>query len=594
VIWEQRPSTEDLEEHAGDQGPGNLLETFRLVRQSRHLQAIAALICLSSIVTTAAGWQLKAIAKATFVQKDVLTAFLGGFQGYAGIAALVAQLLITTKLLRRFGVGVALLVLPVSLGLGSVAVAMWGTLWAATVLKGSDLVFRYSVDTSALQLLYLPVPANIKLHVKSFIDTVIWRLGDGLAGLTLLVFATHLQFTPREISWVNLVMLCGWIVAAMIARHQYVATLRDNIQRIRIQPEQTTVPVLDQFTSNVFAEKLHSKDTNEVIYALNLFEMSQQLHAHSAVRNLLEHPSSHVRAKAISILNTAGDVSVRHHVTGLLNDNDLQVRTEALLYLSRHGEIDPLTHVERLRDFGDFSIRSATIVCLMRPGEFQNVEAARMITDGTITDLGDASLAPDAIRTLVLLGDIVVDALNDHLADSSGPPEVRISIPDVLLRIGTTAAAQALAGNLIQPDAELRSKVISALNKICELVPEVNVDRQMIESALIAEMMGHYRSYQILGISGGQMDGELKAAMTDELERIFRLMKLLFPSIDLQNAYWGIQSADPILHANALEFLDNTLKPDLRTRLVPLLDSEVSLRERIHLADRFLGFSVQA
>ena len=147
------------------------------------------------------------------------------------------QLLITTKLLRRFGVGLALLILPISLAMGSVTVLIWGTLWAAAVLRGSDGVFRYSIDTSAVQLLYLPVPANIKVQVKSFIDTVIWKFGDGLAAVTLLVFATTLHFTPRRISWVNLVLLGVWIVAAIVAQRQYVSTLRDNIQQIRIHPE---------------------------------------------------------------------------------------------------------------------------------------------------------------------------------------------------------------------------------------------------------------------------------------------------------------------------------------------------------------------
>jgi hypothetical protein len=106
-------------------------------------------------------------------------------------------------------------------------------------------------------------------------------------------------------------------------------------------------------------------------------------------------------------------------------------------------------------------------------------------------------------------------------------------------------------------------------------------------------MMGHYRSYQILGTSGGQLDeASSKQIMAEELERIFRLMKLLYPMLDLQNAYLGIQSNDPLKHANALEFLDNTLSPRLRSRLVPLIDSEVSAEERIRLADRFLGFSV--
>jgi hypothetical protein len=122
----------------------------------------------------------------------------------------------------------------------------------------------------------------------------------------------------------------------------------------------------------------------------------------------------------------------------------------------------------------------------------------------------------------------------------------------------------------------------------------VPLDKQLIETVLLAEIMGHYRSYQILGSKASLSIHKLPLAMTLELERIFRLMKLLFPALDLQNAYLGIQSRDPVVHANALEFLDNTLNPQLRSCLVPLIDSDVSLEERVRLADLFLGFSVEA
>jgi AAA family ATP:ADP antiporter len=195
---------------------------------------------------------------------------------------------------------------------------------------------------------------------------------------------------------------------------------------------------------------------------------------------------------------------------------------------------------------------------------------------------------------LVLLGDFASEGLGEQLAERKVALNVRREIPDVLLRIGTSRAGMALAENLVQADSELRSKVIGALNKLSEFQRDLTVDKQLVESAMVAEMMGHYRSYQILGVSRQEPDATLKQNMMDELERIFRLMKLMFPTLDLQNAYLGIRSADPILHANALEFLDNTLNPTLRARLVPLIDSEVSLEERIKLADRFLGFSVQA
>src|SRR5579883_1145037 len=164
LTWRQKQAApEDAPPVDDSETPKSLTDSFRLVSQSPHLKTIAALICLSSIVTTLGGWQLNAIAKETLRQKDVLAAFLGSFQFYAGLASLAAQLLLTTKLLRRFGVGVALLVLPLSLAGGSVAILLFGTLWAAAILKGSDSVFRYSIDTSAVQLLYLPISAKIKV-----------------------------------------------------------------------------------------------------------------------------------------------------------------------------------------------------------------------------------------------------------------------------------------------------------------------------------------------------------------------------------------------------------------------------------------------
>jgi hypothetical protein len=62
----------------------------------------------------------------------------------------------------------------------------------------------------------------------------------------------------------------------------------------------------------------------------------------------------------------------------------------------------------------------------------------------------------------------------------------------------------------------------------------------------------------------------------------------MYPNYDFHSAYFGLQSADAVVHANALEFLDNVLKPQLRNVLVPLLDSEVGLSERSALAGRIL------
>ena len=88
------------------------------------------------------------------------------------------------------------------------------------------------------------------------------------------------------------------------------------------------------------------------------------------------------------------------------------------------------------------------------------------------------------------------------------------------------------------------------------------------------------------------MTEAIREAMERELERIFRLMKLLFPQQDLHSAYVGVQSRNPVIHDNALEFLENILSPQLRSLLLPLLDSEVPASSRIGLANRVLGTEV--
>ncbi|HUG54631.1 MAG TPA: Npt1/Npt2 family nucleotide transporter [Vicinamibacteria bacterium] len=638
------------------------LETLRLVGSSPYLRAIAAVICLSSIATTIASWQFDALAQAHFaMDKNAIGRFLGEFYFYAGMACLVVQLAMTSRVLRRFGIGPALFVVPAALLLGSTAVLVSGALWAAILLRGSDQVLRYSIDKSGVELLYLPVAPGIKLAAKSFIDTVVWRMGDGLAGVALLVVATWAGVSAPRVSWLNLVFIGAWIAAALVARREYVETLRDSIQRHRLDAEAVTAPVLDRSAAALLAGQLQGTDPQEILYALGLLEIEGRPASHPAVRGLVDHPSAEVRRKAIAILSEDGDTTVRGRVEARLGDPDLEVRTEALLYLSRHAHLDPLARIEELGDFADVSIRAAVVACLAHAGPARNLPAAALLLDKMVGESGpegarvrieaarllarlgdvfpeplqrliedpDPEVAMEAVRAVgqlrnrrflfVLLdkvtepalsaavvealarfGDSAVGTLRDHLNDPAVAVEARREITAVLAAIGTPEAARALKEALLDADTPLRYRAIQALNKIYKARPETGRDTQMIEAALAAEILGHYRSYQVLGTLRESLPGDdsvvraPRAAMEQEVERIFRLLGLLYPRYDLHSAYFGLQSSDPVVHDNALEFLDNVLPPPLRSVLVPLLDGGVSVSERVRLADRLVGTRLES
>ena len=649
-----------MTEGSAESGPRNLFASMRLVFSSSYLRAIAAVICISSLVTTLTGWQFLAIAQEFLVKKDVLAAFLGDFNFYAGILSLSFQLLFTTRFLRRFGMGTSLFVLPVTVFLGSAGLLVLGTLGAAIALKGCDQVLRYSVDKSTTELLYLPLPARIKLPVKWFIDTVIWRLGDGLAGLTVLIFATSLHLPVRQISWIALLFVGGWLAAVAVARRQYVATLKESITQHQVDVQQASTSVLDRSTAELLATKLSASDPKEILYALSLFEVERQRAAHPAIRGLLSHPSAQVRQQAITILSESGDKTARPDIEPLLRDTDLNVRTEALLYLTHHAHVDPLELIEEVGDFADFSVRSAVVAFLARPGQAQNLEVAQQILTSMVGEPGEGRqrhrmeaarllgelpdcfdpllsnlladpnpviareairsagklrkrrLVPDlldrlayhelraeAAKALGEFGDTIIGALRDQLGDPSVAVEARREIPAIMVTIGTPAAAQVLMANLLESDTTLRFRTVSALNKLQRLHPEIETDTQMLETVLAAEILGHYRSYQILEKLGTAESGEdpvaraLTESMHQELERIFRLLGLLYPHLAVHSAYLGLQSKNVSVYDNALEFLDNVLKPQLREMLVPLLDGKVTVPERALLAQRLVRAKIE-
>src|SRR5258708_12799077 len=105
--------------------------------------------------------------------------------------------------------------------MGSDGLLAFGTLASVVALKGGDTVLRYSVDRSTAELLYLPIAARVKLQVKWFIDTVIWRIGDGLSAVIVLVFATFLHFPPRQIICIVLLLVAGCLLTAFLPHPHY-------------------------------------------------------------------------------------------------------------------------------------------------------------------------------------------------------------------------------------------------------------------------------------------------------------------------------------------------------------------------------------
>ena len=650
-------------ERTRQSGRSSARDTFRDIAATPYLRQIAAVVFLLTIVTQWTAFQLSLMADRRFGgNADLLTEFFGTFNVALGIFSFLVQLFATGRLLRNFGVGVTLLVLPSALFAGNALVLLIPAFWTVLITNAFDQGFRFSVDKATHELLYLPIAYPQRSRVKNAIEIVVSGVADALGAVclglaTLGFFALPgLGFDLRGIAALNACLIGGWMAVSWRLRSGYVQTIHESIHKHRIDSERLPAGGVDLSAATVLSGKLGANDPTEVRYALELIEAQQSRTWHPALRGLLTHVDPEIRRRALSLLSAGRDKEIADQAPRLLRDPDVGVRTEALLYLSREVGLDPLRQIEELGDVEGFSIRAGTAAFLAAPGPAQNLEAARLMLEAMVDNrapdgerdrleaakllgvvpermldllgrlvededpnvarqairsaraaareelvpsllvaLGRTELVDDAAGALARLGDAIVPAMAKALTSADVPMDTRREIPSVLLRIGTPDAEQVLVEGLLQADGTLRHRVIASLNKLKVLHPDVRVESGVIEVLLAAEIAGHYRSYQVMGPLRNRLkedDSVLEAmrhAMEQELERIFRLMALLFPQTGLHDAYVGLRSSNPIVRANALEFLDSTLKPELRQVLVPLLDSTVTTEERVALADRFVG-----
>jgi AAA family ATP:ADP antiporter len=364
-------------------------EALGLVWRTPYLRRLALLVALVAIVTQWTQFQFQySVDRLASVAGDAdrMTRFFGDFNAVMGGVALLLQVVATGPALRRFGIAVTILVLPLSLGAGVGLVAITGALWAVLAASALDQGLRFSIDKATFELLYLPIASGVKSDVKATIDLVVNRLADGAGGILLGLATTGFTLAAvpvpglglglRGVAAINLLFIAAWAAVALAVRRGYVETIRESIQQHQLDAARAAAPVLDRSTSDLLAARLSAENAHDILYALNLFRIQHARATHPAVRGLLRHPDAAVRERAVEILNEAGDRTVAADVETLVADPDPAVRAAALLYLAHHARVDPLTRIGAVGDVPDYAILASLVAFLGRDSEWRNPEAA--------------------------------------------------------------------------------------------------------------------------------------------------------------------------------------------------------------------------
>ena len=541
----------------GSGGNASFAESFRLIRSTRYLSLIAAGLFFSTVVGTLVNYQFKAVVQVQFADAPrQMTVFFGDFYGYIAVISFLLHMLFTGRLLRWGGLGLSLFILPLSLLGGAAALVVSSTLVAAVFARGCDQGFRHSVDRSSIELLYVPLAANVRTQVKSFLDMVVNRSADGLASVILVLLLSVLQLELQQVGLVSVLFTLPWLILVWQLRGEYRANLRHSIERKDVNAEALLHRMAESAEPAQLEETLRGSDPRAIETAVDWMQFSGVTAGQAQLASLLQHESSSIRRKAMAAV-------VANETTGCENDvlrfleleRDVDSRWQALEYLESQDIAKSRAALTNLLDSEDHDLAATAAARLLRhsgpdrkpaeevfrgyirasetEGSERRETAARLLGfasdfDGLTDDLArfladpevavvQAALKSAAVlkpwdeipRILGMLADhrfrrearaalaafdeSILDTLIRAIEDPSIEFAARRRIPRIVSTIGGRKSAELLLGQLPRLDRVIGFQVVRALSRIRAAEPRLHFNHQTVSEILEEELRRYYQ-----------------------------------------------------------------------------------------------------
>ncbi len=196
---------------------GSPLDGIRHVLASPYLLGICAFMLLFTIGSTFLYNIQAEIMERTFADPDERTSVFAQINLAVNILTLLTQLFLTGRIMRRFGVGLTLALLPLLSIVGFFALGAAPVFVVFVVFQVLRRAGNFALAVPAREVLYTVLPRRDKYKAKNFNDTFVYRAGDqigawsfaGLGALGLGTAAMAWSMVPVAGLWLMVALWLG-------------------------------------------------------------------------------------------------------------------------------------------------------------------------------------------------------------------------------------------------------------------------------------------------------------------------------------------------------------------------------------------------
>jgi AAA family ATP:ADP antiporter len=213
--------------------PASQRNGFGLVFTDRYLLLIAFLMLVYNLVNTTGEYILAktvvtayarahgAAAVGGLDEGKVIGEFYGNYFTLVNVASAFLQAFVVSRVLKYFGVRVALLVLPAVALVGYTGMAFVPLLPLIRSVKLAENSIDYSLQNTTRNALYLPTSREAKYKAKQANDAFFVRFGDVLSAGLVFAGTRWLSFGSRQFALVNVALIAVWLILAVVIGRRF-------------------------------------------------------------------------------------------------------------------------------------------------------------------------------------------------------------------------------------------------------------------------------------------------------------------------------------------------------------------------------------
>jgi AAA family ATP:ADP antiporter len=199
---------------------------FALVFRTRYLLLMGLMLMVLNLVNTTGEYLLGSIVKQTagqliatgqrpgLTEGQLIGDFYSTYFMATNVLGLLLQLFVVSRVVKRFGVQWAVMILPmISLGAYNIIV-FYPVLMAVLASKVAENSTDYSLNNTVRNMLFLPCTYEEKFSAKQAIDSFFVRMGDVLSAVLVFVGTSVVVLQPRAFAAVNILLVGVLLILA--------------------------------------------------------------------------------------------------------------------------------------------------------------------------------------------------------------------------------------------------------------------------------------------------------------------------------------------------------------------------------------------